>query len=75
MSRTRTGKYSQAAKARWADPIISAKTLAALRDPATLAKVREATNARWADPSMREKMIAGMRAAGERRRKKDTAVG
>ena len=55
------------------DGPIPAKLRAALGDPDTRAKMREATNARWADPLMREKMITGMRAAGERRRNRDTA--
>jgi hypothetical protein len=69
MRRTRVSAHSEAAKARWADPITGENWRAALRDPATLAKMREATKARWADPAMREKMIAGMKAAGVRRRK------
>ena len=71
MRRTRASAYSRAAKARWADPVIGAKMLAAFRDPATLAKMREATKARWADPSMREKMIMAMREAGKRRRNRE----
>jgi hypothetical protein len=49
--------------ARWADPIAGAKLRAAIRNPASRAKVSEATKARWADPAAREKMIAEMRAA------------
>jgi hypothetical protein len=56
MKQTRANAHSQAAKARWADPVIGAKMRAALRDPAALAKMREATKARWADPSKREKL-------------------
>jgi hypothetical protein len=69
----RPGAYSEASKARWADPVVGAKMRAALREPALRAKIREAAKARWADPAMREKMIAGMRAAGKRRRHSDTA--
>jgi hypothetical protein len=68
MSQIIASGHSRAAKARWTNPVKRAKWLAALRDPATRAKMCEATKARWADPSMREKIITGMRAAGERRK-------
>ena len=50
------------AKARWADPIAGALWRTALRDPASLAKMREAAKARWDNPEEREKMLAGLRA-------------
>ena len=56
-------RLSAIAKARWADPIASAKLRAAIRSPANRAKVGEASKARWDDPAAREKLIAGIRAS------------
>ena len=66
----KTSSHSRAAKARWADPVVSEKIKTALRDPANRAKMGQASQARWADPEKRAQMIAAMRLAGERRRRK-----
>jgi hypothetical protein len=58
-------KVSEAAKARWADPVYREKTIAEIRasrsDPVVRQKIGSATKKRWADPALREKMIAGRR--------------
>jgi hypothetical protein len=56
-------RRSAISKAQWADPITGAKMRAALRSPASRAKVSQAIKARWADPAGREKMIAQLRAS------------
>jgi hypothetical protein len=66
----KTSSHSRAAKARWADPVVSEKIKTALRDPANRAKMVQASQDRWADPEKRAQMIAAMRLAGERRRRK-----
>jgi hypothetical protein len=42
-------------------------------DPVVRQKKSAATKKRWDDPSTREKILAGTRAAGQRRRNRDTA--